>query len=86
MDERAYDALRLREAGAASAPSRGRTVSGTACDLARSACGPPAGCTPLHGDAASIFVVHVTGDKVRDEAGGNRLTNLTIALDVSTSG
>ena len=29
------------------------------------------------------FVVHVTGDKVRDEAGGNRLINLTIALDVT---
>jgi len=29
------------------------------------------------------FVVHVTGDKVRDEAGGNRLVNLAIELRVT---
>ena len=29
------------------------------------------------------FVVHVTGDKVRDETGGNRLVNLTIDLRVT---
>jgi putative redox protein len=29
------------------------------------------------------FVVSVTGDKVRDEAGGNRLVNLAITLSVS---
>src|SRR4051794_839517 len=29
------------------------------------------------------FVVHVTGDKIRDEAGGNRLVNLAIELRVA---
>jgi putative redox protein len=29
------------------------------------------------------FSVHVTGDKIRDEAGGNRLVNLTIELRVA---
>jgi uncharacterized OsmC-like protein len=29
------------------------------------------------------FVVHVTGDKVRDETGGNRLVNLAIQLRVT---
>jgi uncharacterized OsmC-like protein len=29
------------------------------------------------------FVVHVTGDKVRDERGGNRLVNLAIELRVT---
>jgi uncharacterized OsmC-like protein len=29
------------------------------------------------------FVVHVTGDKIRDEAGGNRLVNLAIELRVT---
>jgi uncharacterized OsmC-like protein len=29
------------------------------------------------------FVVHVTGEKVRDEAGGNRLVNLAIELSVT---
>src|SRR3954454_391916 len=29
------------------------------------------------------FVVHVTGDKVRDETGGNRLVNLAIELRVT---
>jgi uncharacterized OsmC-like protein len=29
------------------------------------------------------FVVHVTGDKVRDETGGNRLVNLAIELSVT---
>ena len=29
------------------------------------------------------FVVHVTGDKIRDEAGGNRLIDLAIALGVT---
>ena len=29
------------------------------------------------------FVVHVTGDKIRDETGGNRLTNLAVALGVT---
>ncbi len=29
------------------------------------------------------FVVHVTGDKVRDESGGNRLVNLAIELRVA---
>jgi uncharacterized OsmC-like protein len=29
------------------------------------------------------FVVHVTGDKVRDDAGGNRLVNLAVELHVT---
>ncbi|MCU7730186.1 OsmC family protein [Actinoplanes sp. KI2] len=29
------------------------------------------------------FVVHVTGDKVRDESGGNRLVNLSVELRVT---
>ncbi|GAA3338517.1 OsmC family protein [Amorphoplanes nipponensis] len=29
------------------------------------------------------FVIHVTGDKVRDEAGGNRLVNLAVELRVT---
>ena len=29
------------------------------------------------------FVVHVTGDKIRDETGGNRLANLAIELHVT---
>lgn len=29
------------------------------------------------------FVVHVTADKVRDEAGGNRLVNLAVELSVT---
>src|SRR5687768_17485096 len=29
------------------------------------------------------FVVHVTGDKVRDETGGNRLVNLAVELRVT---
>ena len=31
----------------------------------------------------AAFTVEVTGDKVKDETGGNRMTNLTVTLNVS---